>query len=195
MLAPFGVRSFRFQWPADLLTSWAFEMETIILSWYVLVETRSVRLAHGVRRAAVSRHLDRARVRQSQATGSATALAVWHASHYTVFARTLLKPAPCRCGHAAGRSGHRELERHGAPSDLGVRSALIAETMPAEALIGGLSMSRTTHGLGAVAGALAGAGCSRCSAWAGLRDHRGFYRGGALLMLGGHAPMRRITWR
>ena len=41
-LAPFRIRSYRFQWPADLLTSWAFEMETIILGWYVLVETNSV---------------------------------------------------------------------------------------------------------------------------------------------------------
>src|SRR5437868_1027355 len=41
-LAPFRVRSYRFQWPADLLTSWAFEMETLILGWYVLVETNSV---------------------------------------------------------------------------------------------------------------------------------------------------------
>ena len=44
MLAPFATRSFRYQWPADLLTSWAFEMETIILGWYVLVETGSVLL-------------------------------------------------------------------------------------------------------------------------------------------------------
>src|SRR5215467_6485674 len=43
-LAPFRVRSFRFQWPADLATSWAFEMETLILGWYVLVETGSVLL-------------------------------------------------------------------------------------------------------------------------------------------------------
>ena len=42
MLAPFRVKSFRFQWPSDLLTSWAFEMETLILGWYVLVETGSV---------------------------------------------------------------------------------------------------------------------------------------------------------
>src|SRR2546421_9997059 len=42
MLAPFHIHSFRFQWPADLLTSWAFEMETLILGWYVLVETGSV---------------------------------------------------------------------------------------------------------------------------------------------------------
>src|SRR6201996_4091108 len=41
-LAPFHVRSYRFQWPADLLTSWAFEMETLILGWYVLVTTNSV---------------------------------------------------------------------------------------------------------------------------------------------------------
>ena len=41
-LAPFRIRSFLFQWPADLLTSWAFEMEVLILGWYVLVETGSV---------------------------------------------------------------------------------------------------------------------------------------------------------
>ena len=35
MLAAFRVRSFRFQWPADLLTPWAFEIETLILGWYV----------------------------------------------------------------------------------------------------------------------------------------------------------------
>jgi preprotein translocase SecF subunit len=43
-LAPFRVRSFRYQWPADLATSWAFEMETLILGWYILVETGSVLL-------------------------------------------------------------------------------------------------------------------------------------------------------
>src|ERR671910_834716 len=43
-LAAFRVRSFRFQWPADLLTSWAFEMEILILGWYVMVHTGSVLL-------------------------------------------------------------------------------------------------------------------------------------------------------
>src|SRR5215471_18527980 len=42
MLAPFRVRSFRFQWPADLLTSWGIEMENLVLGWYILVETGSV---------------------------------------------------------------------------------------------------------------------------------------------------------
>src|SRR3981189_236580 len=40
-LAPFQIRSFRFQWPADLLASWAFEMEGVILGWFVLVSTGS----------------------------------------------------------------------------------------------------------------------------------------------------------
>src|SRR5690606_30796774 len=43
-LAPFRVRSFRYQWPSDLAASWAFEMEILILGWYVLVETGSVLL-------------------------------------------------------------------------------------------------------------------------------------------------------
>ena len=38
-LAPFRNRSYRVLWPADLLTSWAFEMETLILGWYILTET------------------------------------------------------------------------------------------------------------------------------------------------------------
>src|SRR5690242_17688318 len=42
LLAPFQVRSFRFQWPADLFTSWAIEMENLILGWFVLSTTGSV---------------------------------------------------------------------------------------------------------------------------------------------------------
>ena len=36
--------SYRFQWPSDLLTSWAFEIETLVLGWYIMVETGSVLL-------------------------------------------------------------------------------------------------------------------------------------------------------
>lgn len=43
-LAPFRTRNYCFQWPADLLTSWAFEMEALVLGWYVMVETGSVLL-------------------------------------------------------------------------------------------------------------------------------------------------------
>jgi predicted MFS family arabinose efflux permease len=44
ILSVFRVRSFRFQLPADLVTSWAFEMETLILGWFVMVHTGSVLL-------------------------------------------------------------------------------------------------------------------------------------------------------
>jgi MFS family permease len=43
-LAPFRIRNYRFQWPSDLLTSWAFEVEALILGWYIMVETGSVLL-------------------------------------------------------------------------------------------------------------------------------------------------------
>jgi hypothetical protein len=42
LLARFQVRSFRFQYPADLLTSWGGEMENLILGWHILVATGSV---------------------------------------------------------------------------------------------------------------------------------------------------------
>jgi hypothetical protein len=42
MLAPFRVRSFRFQWPADLLTSWGIEMENLVLGWYSRAHTRKI---------------------------------------------------------------------------------------------------------------------------------------------------------
>ena len=47
-LAPLRVRTYRFQWLADLGTSWAFEMEVLILGWYVLVETQSVLMLEGI---------------------------------------------------------------------------------------------------------------------------------------------------
>jgi len=44
ILSALRVRSFRFQLPADLVISWAFEMETLILGWFVMVHTGSVLL-------------------------------------------------------------------------------------------------------------------------------------------------------
>ena len=41
LFAAFRIRSFRFQWPADLFSSWASEMEVLILGWFVLVTTNS----------------------------------------------------------------------------------------------------------------------------------------------------------
>src|ERR1019366_9244090 len=44
------------------------------------------------------------------------------------------------------------------PSDLGVRSTLIGETMPADRLMGAMSIQRTTQDSARIAGALTGAG-------------------------------------
>ncbi|GIT48117.1 MAG: hypothetical protein Ct9H300mP14_00450 [Gammaproteobacteria bacterium] len=40
-LSAFRIQSYRFQWGSDPLNSWAFEMETLILGWFVLVTTDS----------------------------------------------------------------------------------------------------------------------------------------------------------
>src|SRR3978361_735325 len=58
-LAPFRIRNYRFQWPADLLTSWAFEMETLILGWSVLVEDGAVWAWRAGRDAHSTRATDR----------------------------------------------------------------------------------------------------------------------------------------
>jgi MFS family permease len=157
-LAAFRVRSFRFQWSADLLTSWAFEMETLILGWYVLVATDSVFLltAFGALQFAgtllspfvgmladrVSRRslLIALRIAYAGCAWTLTALevsgllATWH-----VFAIALL-------------SG---LLR---PSDLVLRNALVADTVPQEQLTNAMGLSRTTMDSARIVGTLVGAG-------------------------------------
>jgi len=80
------------------------------------------------------------------------------------------------------------------PSDLGVRSALIAETMPTETLISALSISRTTTDSARVAGALIGASVFT---FFGLAPAyliiTAFYIVGTLLMLGDTAPLRHVS--
>ena len=41
ILESFSYRSFRFQWSSDGFAQWGFEMEALILGWFVLVETGS----------------------------------------------------------------------------------------------------------------------------------------------------------
>lgn len=194
ILSPFEIRSFRFQWPADLATSWAFEMETLILGWYVLVETGSVlwltvfgavqylgtliapvfgvagdRLGHrnllfGMR---VTYALLGAFLMVAAFAGAVTPLLVLIIATLAGLVR---------------------------PSDIGVRGALVAETMPNERLIGAMSIARTTSDSARVAGALAGAGVF---ALFGMGPAyviiTCFYVGGALLTLGIANPRRRVS--
>ena len=157
-LAPFGVRSFRFQWPADLATSSAFEMETLILGWYVLVESRSVLLftmfaslqyigtliapMFGVAGDRIGHRKLLCAMRTVYATQAAL-LAI------LIFAGVL---TPLYVLAIAAVMG---LVR---PSDLGMRAALVGETMPGKQLMGAISIQRTTQDSARIAGALTGAG-------------------------------------
>jgi MFS family permease len=160
LIAAFRVRSFRFQWPADLLTSWAVEMETLILAWYVLVNTGSVLMLTlfgslqflGTLAAPFFGVL-------SDRFGSRTMLFVMRGI-YAVLALTLmtlgltglLTPA-----HVLVIAAVNGLVR---PNDLIMRNSLIGETIPPEHLMSALGLSRSTMDSARVAGALAGAGLS-----------------------------------
>ena len=158
VLAPFEVRSFRYQWPADLATSWAFEMETLILGWYVLVETQSVLL---LTLFASLQHLgtlispmvgvmgDRIGHRNllcgMRAIYTACALALM-----TFIFTGVLTPL-----HVLVVATIMGLVR---PSDIGMRAALVGESMPPDRLLGAMSIQRTTQDSARIAGALTGAG-------------------------------------
>jgi len=157
-LAPFHVRSFRFQWPADLATSWAFEMETIILGWYVLVETQSVFMLtvfasllylgtllspmFGV----MGDHIgQRALLCMMRSVYAASALVLMTSTFVGVLTPAIVLGTTFVVG----------LVR---PSDTGIRSALVGQIMPPNQLIGAMGIQRTTQDSARIAGALTGAG-------------------------------------
>ncbi len=157
-LAPFRVRSFRFQWPSDLATSWAFEMETLILGWYVLTETGSVLLL------TVFASL--------QYVGTLLSPLIGVAGHrlgnkrvfcamrgfYLALAlilMTLALSGALQPLHVFVITALMGLVR---PSDLVIRHALIGETLPVGQFVGAASISRTTQDSARVMGALSGAG-------------------------------------
>jgi MFS family permease len=188
-LAPFGARSFRFQWPADLLTSWAFEMETLILGWYVLVETGSVLLLTVF---AALQYLGTLIAPllgvMSDRLGHRNVLCAMRAI-YTVLAATLMAIAFAGSPSPAAVLVIVALNGIVRPSDLGVRIALVAHTMPADQLIGAMSVSRLTQDSARIAGALVGAGLFAAfgmgPAYVAIA---GFYGAGALLTLGVATP-------
>lgn len=157
-LAPFRIRVFRFQWPADLATSWAFEMETLILGWYILVETGSVLL---LTLFASLQHLGTLIAPMfgvmGDRLGHRNVLCAMRA-FYALLATTLmiftfsgvLTPV-----YVFVISGFFGLVR---PSDIGMRAALVGDTMPPAQLVGAMSIQRTTQDSAKIAGALTGAG-------------------------------------
>ncbi len=159
-LAAFRVRSFRFQWPADLLTSWAFEMETVILGWYVMVQTGSVLLltVFGSLQFLGTLAAPMFGVLGDQLGGRVMLCAM--RATYALLATFLMLLAlsgrltPAWVFAVAGLAG---IVR---PNDLVMRSSLIGETIAHADLVGALGMSRATTDSARVAGALAGASLS-----------------------------------
>jgi MFS family permease len=157
-LAPFSVRSFRFQWPADLATSWAFEMEALILGWYVLAATGSVQYLVAIAAVAWTGTLfsplfgilgDRIGVR----TLLCAARAIY--ALLALVLTVLTSSGALLPWHVFIISALAGLLR---PSDIAMRHVLVAQTMRPDALIGALAISRTTSDTAKIFGALAGTG-------------------------------------
>ncbi len=158
ILAPFQVRSFRFQWPADLATSWATEMEVIILGWYVVVETESVLLLTLFGSLQLLGTLcapmfgvvgDR--------IGHRNLLCLMRAT-YGLLAVTLMTLALTNSLQPVHVFVIGTLAGLVRSSDLVMRNALIGATIPTGQLVGAMSISRTTADSARIAGALSGAG-------------------------------------
>ena len=133
-------------------------METLILGWYVLVETGSVLLLTLFASLSYVGTLiaplfgvvgDR--------IGHRDLLAMMRAT-YALLAGTLMTLA--LTGHLSPLYVLVIVAVMGLvrPSDLGVRGALVATIMPHDQLIGAISLSRTTMDTARIAGALSGAG-------------------------------------
>jgi MFS family permease len=194
LLAPFQSRSFRFQWPADIFTSWAFEMETLILGWYVLVETGSVLwlTAFGALQYLGTLVAPMMGV-ASDRLGHRNVLCGMRAA-YTLLALVLMVIAFAGALTPVIVMVIATLNGIVRPSDIGVRGALVAETVPSSQLVGAMSVSRMTSDSARVAGALAGAGVF---AVFGMGPAYVlvtlFYALGSALMLGVAAPLRHVS--
>ena len=157
-LAPFRIRSYRFQWPADLLTSWAFEMETLVLGWYVLVETNSVvmltvfgALLYGGTLIAPIVGVWSDRIGHRTMLSSMRAL-------YALVAAVLMVLAFNGTLHPTIVLVLAAVTGVVRPSDMGLRGALIADTMPPASLTAAMGIARTTSDTARIFGALTGAG-------------------------------------
>ena len=141
------------QYPADLLTSWGTEMENLILGWYVLVATGSVLLLtlfgslqyFGTLVAPGAWHGGRSAGSSQISARCASATLPWHLLMALAFTDAL---RPVHVFIIAGIAG---LVR---PSDLAMRSALVAETMPTDHFISAMGASRTTSDSARTVGAL-----------------------------------------
>ena len=158
LLAPFRIRSFRFQWGSDVTTSSGFEMENLILGWYVLVQTGSpfllavvaalqyggTLLAPGLGVVAdrVSRRTLLLSLRAAYALIAGTAAGLGLAGWLE----------PWHAFVIAGLGGFLR------PLDMMMRFSLVADTIPLRLLMNASGFQRLTMDAPRIVGALAGAG-------------------------------------
>lgn len=157
-LSPFRVRSFRFQWPADLATSWAFEMETLILGWYVLVASGSVLM---LTIFGALQYLGTLIAPMMGVIGDR----IGHRNLLCLLRGCYMTLSACVLVLAFADMLRPELVLVFAallgmvrPSDLGVRSSVVAEIIPASSLVSAMGIARTTSDSARIVGALTGAG-------------------------------------
>jgi len=156
-LAPFHIRNYRFQWPSDLLTSWAFEVETLVLGWYIMVHTGSVLLLTLLASLQyVGTLIAPVLGMVGDRMGHRDLLAAMRLA-YTALAATTMTLA--LTDHLAPLNVMITVSIMGVirPSDIGMRGALLADIMPSELLVGAISLARTTQDSARIVGALTGA--------------------------------------
>lgn len=156
--SPFAQRDFRFQWPADFATSLAFEMETLILGWYVLVATESVIWLTAFAALQFTGTLLAPLLGVAgDRIGHRNLLAAMRLFYLTIAAGVTALAAAGALSPVAVlvASGLLGLVR---PSDIGVRNSLVAAILPPALLPGAIGISRASMDAARMTGALAGAG-------------------------------------
>jgi MFS family permease len=197
MLHSFRLRSFRFQWAADALATWAGEMETLVLGWYVLVDTNSPLLVgligalrfggtllaplYGV----AADRIDRRTL--------LVGLRLFHALQAAVI-MVLALTGTLEPWHAFAISGIGGLVRMG---ENVVRQSLLADVVPTGSLMNAVSLSRTTMDSAKITGSLVGAALlSRLGLGPAYVGVTALFLASAVLVLGitlpaGTAPVQR----
>ena len=158
VLAPFSVKSYRYQWPADLAASWAFEMEVLILGWFVLVESGSVFLlvVYGSLQfigALICPFIGVLGDRWGYKT-----LFLFMRTVFVLVSVLLLTLAAFEALTPMLVISLAVIVGLLRPADITIRFALIGQALPANQLVGALGISRITVDSARMVGALAGVG-------------------------------------
>ena len=157
LLDPFAVRDFRFQFPADLLTSWGIEMEVLILGWYILAETGSVLMLSVFGSLQYTGTLVAPFFGMAgDRFGHRTVLCAMRAA-YALMAVLLTALAFMGLLHPLYVLAIAAVNGIVRSSDLAMRSSLVADIMPNEQLMAAMGVSRTTSDSARIFGSLAGA--------------------------------------